>query len=229
VAPTQSDFAQNLRNIDLQPATPYGEYYGRTKPSTGGVSAQLTPNRAQPKMETARANLRIYEKRRKTLLSKQSLETAENLVASCVFDPDSIYSTAAEELLEAKRPLRYKLKGQHWLCEILWEAAELLSGAKATDLVADSVATICIEAGLPQFVANVMGKVASNAVDAAIPGAPTQVANLLRGVVALICSNPESCEYGNNAINFLLKPGVEAQLRALTGNEGAASSPTLPG
>lgn len=179
-------------------------------------------------MATARANIRIYDKRRKTLMSRQGLETAENFVASCVFDPGSIYSTAAEELLKAKRPLRYRFKSRHWLCEILWETAELLSGARATDLVADGVATICTEAGLPQFVANVMGKVASNAVDASIPGAPTQVANLLRGIVALICSDPDRCEYGNNAINFLLKPGIEAQLRALAGNKGPGPSSTLP-
>lgn len=188
---TGNDFARKLREKSLRPATNYGEYFKNPKPSTDGTPAKVSPK-------------------------AEGLDAAENLVASYVSDPDSIYSTAAEELQKAaKRRVRYWLKGRHWLCEILWNAAEFLSGAKATDIIADSVATICTEAGLPKFVAKVMGEVASKALDASIPGAPAQVANLLRGIVAVICSNPDRCEYGRDANDFLLKPGVEAQLRAL--------------
>jgi hypothetical protein len=187
-----NDFARKLRENDLRQATDYGAYFQSPKPGADGVPTN------SPKPER--------------------LDAAENLFASYVFDPASIYSTAAEELLRAaKRGVRYWLKGQHWLCEILWEAAELLSGAKAAGIISDSVAKICTEAGLPRFVGKVMGKVASKAIDASIPGAPAQVANLLRGIVAVICSNPDRCEYGKDANNFLLKPGVEAQLRALAG------------
>jgi hypothetical protein len=148
----------------------------------------------------------------------ERVDTAEDFVSSYVFDPGSIYSTAAEQLLKAaKRRGLHLLKGQHWLCEILWKAAEFLSGADAGAIIADSVAAICTKAGLPRFVAKVMGKVASKAIDASIPGAPAQVANLLRGIVAVICSNPDRCEYGKDANISLLKPGVEAQLRALAG------------
>jgi hypothetical protein len=70
------------------------------------VQPKVAPKRAQPMMATARASIRIYDKRRKTLISRQGLETVEIFVASRIFDPGSIYSTAAEELLKANRPLR---------------------------------------------------------------------------------------------------------------------------
>lgn len=177
------------------------------------------PRRTQARTEPARKTLTIFEKRlgdRKPPFTVKASETTENLVASWVFEPDSIFSVAAEELFAAKsRLLRYRWKKKHWLCGLLWEAAEFLDGAQASELVGDSVSEICAKGGIPQFAANILEKCASKAIDASLPGSPKQIAVFLRVVVALFCPNADTCSYGTMAIDFLLMPGVEAALRDL--------------
>jgi hypothetical protein len=150
-------------------------------------------------------------------------------VASWIFDPDSIFSVAAEELLDAKnRSGSAHLKGKHWLCRVLWEAAEFLDGAQVGELVGATVAKLCLEAGIPQFAATVIGKCAAKVIDASLPGSPKQIADFLRVVVALICPDVDKCSYGTKAIDFLLKPGVEAALRYLAGSGSPGSVTASP-
>jgi hypothetical protein len=163
--------------------------------------------------------LAVFEKRRRDRtpsFTMKASETTEILVASWVFQPASIFSVAAEELLVAQsRSLSYRWRRKHWLCRILWEAAELLDGAHVSELVGSTVADLCVQARIPQFAAKIIGKIASKAIDASIPGSPKQIANFLRVVVALTCPNVDKCAYGTEAIDFLLKPGVEAALQDL--------------
>lgn len=180
------------------------------------------PSKPAPRQRPVNTNFKAYE--------KQAERTGEALLAGWVFDLDSIFSEAAKELLEAKsRSVRHKWRGNHWLCRVLWNAAELLNGAQLSDLVGETVKELCRRAKVPQFAANVIGAVASRVIDAALPGSPKQLADFLKVVVALICPDIDNCAHGQKAIDFLLKPGVEAALRDLAGTTGSVSITTLPG
>lgn len=102
-----------------------------------------------------------------------------------------------------------------------------MTGAQVSELVGDNVGKVCVEAGIPQFAANIIGKCAAKIIDASLPGSPKQIADFLRVVVALICPNVDKCSCGAEAIGFLLEPGVEAALRDLAGS-GRPGSVTAP-
>lgn len=185
-------------------------------PPTATVNPTRTPRprEAQLRKDSTQRPLAIVKKR----LS----ENGGNLLSGWIFEPASIFSVAAEELLAVKnRSVRHRWRRKHWLCRVLWKAAESLDGAQLSGLLGDSVRELCMKAGIPIFAAKIIGRSASNIIDSSLPGSAKQVADFVRVVVALVCPHTDKCSYGCQAINFLLKPEVEATLKVLAATEQA--------
>ncbi len=148
------------------------------------------------------------------ILKERLSDPGADLLCSWLFEPDSVFSTAADQLLQAANENGYRDRVKsHWLCELLWNAADFLSGAQVGELVSVTIEEMCRKASMPPFAAKVIARCASKLIVDSSPASPEQIAKFLRVLVVLICPDANNCEYGCKAIDFLLAPGIEATLR----------------
>ncbi|MFF1831124.1 hypothetical protein [Paenarthrobacter sp. NPDC058040] len=167
------------------------------------------PSPIAPQQRPTNPNVTEYE--------RQVSRAGGELLACGVFDLDSIFSEAAADLLEAKnRSVLHKWKGNHWLCGVLWNAAELLIHTEPSELVGKTAKELCHKAKVPRFVANVIGKVETEAINSVLPSSPTKLAYFMKVLVALICADTNYCAHGQKAIYFLLEPELVLSLREFT-------------
>lgn len=129
-----------------------------------------------------------------------------------MFDPDSLYGVAADDLL-GRVPWHRRNGRGHWLCELLEGSSEALNPQTYAAVAGDGVAQLLREGGMPRFAAAVLGKSAAFGAGRLLEISTDQITMGLRIIVPLVCPDFERCPAQAPVCTTLLKPGVEAVLR----------------
>ena len=139
--------------------------------------------------------------------------TGASAVVALLFDPDSMYGVAADDLLSRVPWYRRRRRG-HWLCEFLDESSKAIDPGTYTTAVGNEVTQLIHAAGMPRFAAAVLGKAAAFGAGRLIEISTGQIILGLRVIVPLICPEFERCPTQGSVCTTLAKPEVEHMLRS---------------
>lgn len=139
--------------------------------------------------------------------------TGASAVVALLFDPDSLYGVAADDLLSRVPWYRRRSRG-HWLCELLDESSKAIDPGTYTTAVGKEVTQVIRTAGMPRFAAAVLGKAAAFGAGRLIEISTGQIILGLRVIVPLICPEFERCPTQGPVCTTLAKPEVEDMLRS---------------
>ncbi|MGH3353642.1 MAG: hypothetical protein ACRDPS_23475 [Nocardioides sp.] len=161
-----------------------------------------------------RASERLSEQRasNRQVVATRLEGTAASAVVALLFDPDSLYGVAADDLLGRVPWHRRKGRG-HWICEFLDDSSKAIDPGTYTAAVGHEVTQMLREGGMPRFAAVVLGKSAAFGAGRLIEISTGQIMMGLRVIVPLVCPDFERCPAQDTVCTSLLKPGVEAMLR----------------
>jgi hypothetical protein len=139
--------------------------------------------------------------------------TGASAVVALLFDPDSLYGVAADDLLSRVPWYRSRSRG-HWLCELLDESSKAIDPGTYATAVGKEVTQVIHTAGMPRFAAAVLGKAAAFGAGRLIEIGTGQIILGLRVIVPLVCPEFERCPTQSSVCTTLAKPEVEDMLRS---------------
>jgi hypothetical protein len=140
-----------------------------------------------------------------------------------LFEPDGVYEVVADRLLaKTKMRRRFGRKRGHWLCLVLNHAAHICDTGTYIDLAEQGVEQgLRVAYDMPKPVAKTLAQCAATGAKRLLPPTVFGPANfpvVLRGLIALVCPNLESCPCQSDVCTTLLGPLVANGLRAVVGN-----------
>lgn len=139
--------------------------------------------------------------------------TGASAVVALLFDPDSLYGIAADDLLSRVPWHRRRSRG-HWLCELLDESSKAIDPGTYTTAVGKEVTQSLHASSMPRFAAAVLGKAAAFGAGRLIEISTGQIILGLRVLVPLVCPDFERCPRQGPVCTTLAKPAVEDMLRS---------------
>lgn len=180
---------------------------GSNRPGTSSLPLGLSRGvRRAPQSKGRRASNR-------QVVAAKLEGTRASAVVALLFDPDSLYGIAADDLL-SRVPWHRRRGPEHWLCELLNESSNAIDPGTYTTAVGKEVTQLIHAAGMPRFAAAVLGKAAAFGAGRLVEVNTGQIILGLRVIVPLVCPEFERCPAQGPVCTTLAKPKVEDMLRS---------------